>query len=120
MTFKVSKAKLVAAIEAKRAEVVSAHTSALLKHSSEFADFKRAMTLELSTLLANVKSAKKIGDITKRLKYGTRLEFDKIPEVDDAPNVAKYDRALAQLALCADDFVTLSDKSDSPYMSLIS
>jgi hypothetical protein len=120
MNIKVAKEKLVAAITAKRAEVIAEHAAAVKAHAVEFADFKRKMTIELSNLLTNVKSAKKIDDITKRLKYGTRLEFDKIPEIADAPNTAKYDQALAQLALSSDEIIVLSDHSDRSYLALIS
>lgn len=120
MNIKVTKSELVAAIIAKRAEVIAEHATAVKKHAGEFADFKRNITIELTNLLANVKSAKKIDDITKRLKYGTRLEFDKIPEVADAPNTKQYDRALAQLQLCVDETVTLSDHADRSYLALIS
>lgn len=119
MIIKVAKDKLVAAIITKRSEVISAHAAAVKNHAGEFADFKRKMTMELATLVVNIKSAKTIGDITKRLKYGTRLEFDKIPEAASEANTTKYDRALAQLALCSDEIITLNDKSDSGYLELI-
>lgn len=95
MNIKVAKDKLVAAITTKRAEVIAEHATDVVKHAGEFAEFKRKMTMELTTLVVNIKSAKTIGDITKRLKYGTRLEFDKIPEVSSEANTRKYDLALA-------------------------
>lgn len=120
MNIKVAKDKLVAAITAKRAEVVEAHKNAVVEHNREFVDFKRNVTIELTNLLANVKSAKKIDDITKRLKYGTRLEFDKIPNVADSANTKKYDTAISQLALCSDEVITLNDRCDDSYLALIS
>lgn len=119
MTIKVSKAKLIAAIQAKRVEIIAEHAKQVKDSHGDFAKYKQTVLQKTQDFLANVKAAKEAKDITKHFEYSHSLKFPSAPRESEEAKTQRFDRALAQLALAVDDVITLNENKDADFLSLI-
>lgn len=119
MTITVSKARLVAALQKKRAAIVAEHEAKVKAASREFTDYRHAVKVQAEKFLRAVDGATKVSDITDRLRYGHELRFENAPDIPKAPDTKKYDSALARLELITDAEITLNEKRDGDFLELI-
>lgn len=119
MTIKVNKARLVAALNKKRAAIVAEHAAKVKAASREFAEYRKAVLIQVERFRNAVESAKTVSEITDRLKYRNELRFTDAPEIPREPDTRKIDSALARLDLIAEDIITLNEKKDGDFLELI-
>jgi hypothetical protein len=119
LTIKVSAARLIAAIEAKRAAVVAEHAAKTKDEGKEFAAYRTEVLDKVAAFVFAVKTAKSAPDISSKLRYGRELNFPYAPCKTGKANTGKYDDALARLALVEDDLITLSEKGDAAFLDLV-
>lgn len=120
MIIKVNRARLIAAIQAKRKKAVEEHYAKAKAAAREFKEYREGVQVALLKFSAVVRSATQTEDITAHLKYGETL---RLPEAPDKPkqyaNTAELDAALTKLSLSDEETIQLNEKSDRTFLDLL-
>jgi len=120
MIIKVNRARLIAAIQAKRKKVVEEHYAKAKASAREFKEYREAVQMALIKFNAFVRGATRLEDISERLEYRNRLPLPAMPDaVKEHAKTAEYDAALAKLMLSDEEVIQLNEKSDGTFLDLL-